>query len=232
MKVLGMIPARGGSKGVRRKNIVELASKPLIQYSIESAQESRLTHVVVSSEDKEILECARKKGCETIVRPPSLATDFTPMTPVAIHALHQAEKMFGVAYEAIMTLQPVAPLRAVSDINKAIELLEESNADSVISVVKVLDGHPIRIKKIEHNRIIPFCFPEDEGMRRQDLQPEAFLRNGAIYLTKRESLINGSLHGKEQVPLIMPAERSVNIDEELDLLIAEAYIKQKQLKGL
>ncbi|MDJ0837214.1 MAG: acylneuraminate cytidylyltransferase family protein [Acidobacteriota bacterium] len=227
MNVLGIIPARGGSKGLPRKNIRPLAGKPLIQYSIEAAAaSSRMTHHVLSSEDAEIIETARNLGSEVVIRPDELAGDKVPMYPVAQHALAEAEQRFGVTFDAVMVLQPIAPLRTAEDIDNAVELLESSGAESVIGVVRVYDHHPIRMKKIEDNRIQPFCFPEEEGTRRQDLSPPAYLRNGAIYLIRRASLVAGSLHGKDQCPYIMPADRSVNIDEPLDFVMAELLIKQ------
>ena len=229
MKVLGLIPARGGSKGVPRKNIRSLAGKPLMQYSMDAARQSKcITHYVLSSEDAEILETAEKLGCEVVRRPDELAGDKIPMYPVAQHALAEAEARFGVTFDALMLLQPIAPLRSCDDIDGAVALLESSGAESVIGVVRIYDQHPIRMKKIVDNRIQPFCFPEQEGTRRQDLSPPAYLRNGAIYLIRRASLVAGSLHGKDQCPYIMPAERSVNIDEPMDFLMAELLMKKER----
>jgi len=227
MKVLGIIPARGGSKGVPRKNIRPLAGKPLFLYSAEAAESSALMrHVVLSTEDAEIAETAREHGVEVVRRPDELAGDKVPMYPVAQHALEEAEKRFGLCFDAIMVLQPIAPLRTGEDIDNAIRLLERSGAESVIGVVRVYDHHPIRMKKIVDNRIIPFVFVEPEGTRRQDLEPPAYLRNGAIYLIRRASLVAGSLHGTDQCPYIMPPERSINIDEPLDFVTAELLVKR------
>ena len=229
MNVLAMIPARGGSKGVPRKNIRNLDGKPLIQYSIEAARESKLlTRFVLSTEDAEIRDTGRALGAEVVERPDDLAGDKVPMYPVAQHALAEAEQRFGMTFDAIMVLQPIAPLRTAEDIDNAIKLLQSSGAESVIGVVRIYDQHPIRMKKIVDGRIQPFCFPEQEGTRRQDLSPPAYLRNGAIYLIRRESLVNGSLHGKDQCPYEMPAERSVNIDEPLDFAMAELLMKQRR----
>ncbi len=227
MKVLGIIPARGGSKGVPRKNIRPLAGKPLFLYSVEAARASKLmTHHVVSTEDGEIAAVARAHDVAVVDRPEELAGDKVPMYPVAQHALEAAEARFAVTYDAIMVLQPIAPLRTGEDIDNAIRLLAESGAESVIGVVRVYDHHPIRMKKIVDNRIQPFVFPEPEGTRRQDLAPPAYLRNGAIYLIHRASLIAGSLHGKDQCPYIMPPERSINIDEPLDFVMAELMVRR------
>jgi len=223
MKILGIIPARGGSKGVPRKNIKLLAGKPLIQYTIEAAQASSLSRVVLSSEDPEILAVARRLGCEALQRPEQHAADTSPMIPVIQHALATCEQDGGETYEAVFILQPTTPFRTADDIDASVDLLLESSAESVIGVVRVYDQHPARIKKIDQNRLQPFCVPEVEGTRRQDLEP-AYLRNGAIYLVRRAAIKAGSVMGRDQCPMEMPAERSVNIDEPMDFLLAEAVL--------
>jgi len=225
VKVLAIIPARGGSKGVPRKNIRPLAGKPLFLYSVEAARQSeRVDHLVLSTEDAEIAAAARAADVAVVTRPADLASDTAPMVPVAQHALKEAERRLEQTFDAVMLLQPIAPLRSAEDIDNAIRLLAASEAESVISVVRIFDQHPVRMKKIVDNRLEPFVFPEPEGTRRQDLSPPAYLRNGAIYLIRRRSLMEGSLHGKDQCPYIMPAERSINIDEPLDFALAELMV--------
>ncbi len=224
--MLGVIPARGGSKGIPRKNIRVLAGKPLLQYSVEAAKHSRLLdRLVVSTEDAEIAEMAESLGVEVVNRPSSLAGDDVPMWPVVQHALDAAED--EEQFDAVFTLQVTTPLRTGADIDDAIRLLQTSGADSVIGVVRVLDSHPARAKRIEDGRLRDFCVPEPEGVRRQDLTPTAYLRNGAVYVTRRDTIISGSIRGTHQCPLLMPPERSVNIDEPLDLLLAEALLQKE-----
>ena len=128
-----------------------------------------------------------------------------------------------------MLLQPTSPFRAAEDILAAIDLALQGGCDSVISVVRVLSHHPILMKKIEHNQLVPFMIEEIEGTRRQDYTPPAYMRNGCIYLTNRETLMqNHSIWGKIIRPYIMPEERSVNIDSELDMKLVEFMLESKE----
>lgn len=223
MKVLGIIPARGGSKGVPGKNIKLLHALPLIGYSIRAAEGSQLTRTIVSSDSLEIIETARKLGGDVpFIRPTELAADDTPTMPVLLHAL----AMLSEEYDAVMVLQPTSPLRQSWHIDEAIAMLEkDASADSVISVVKVLDAHPARMKRMENGVLIDPTFVEAvEGMRRQDL-PEYYLRNGAIYLTRTQVIRQSqSLKGMKCLGYTMSEQFSVNIDSHLDFLLAEAIL--------
>ena len=221
-KVLGIIPARGGSKGIKNKNIAQLGGKPLIVYSIEAAQTSRcLTRCIVSTDSEEIADICRASGADVpYLRPAELAQDDTPTLPVIRHALM---KLVG-DFNAVMILQPTSPFRNSDDIDTAIEMLvAHPEADSVISVVKVGDNHPARMKRIQDGWLVDPSFAEQvEGQRRQDL-PELYLRNGAIYLTRTEVITEqNSLKGHRSLAYIMPELRSINIDSEIDLLLARA----------
>ena len=223
LNVLGVIPARGGSKGVPRKNIKPLGDKPLIYYTIKAAQESQITDLVVSTEDDEIAQISELFGVRVLKRPPELSQDDTPTLPVIEHVLDVLKKE-GKSYDAVYTLQVTTPFRSSADINQAIALLASSDADSIIGVVPVGDAHPARIKKITHGFLADFA-PEIEGSRRQDLEP-AYLRNGAVYLTRMQTIKGGSLRGAKQKPYVMPKERSVNIDDPLDFALAEAVLSK------
>ena len=224
MNILGVIPARGGSKGVARKNIRPLNGKPLIAYTVEESCKSKyLTRVIVSTDDLDISDVARKCGADVpFIRPAELATDSAPAIDVVIHALLEVEKLNKqVKYEIIVLLQPTAPFRKAEDIDGAIDLLVNNKADSVISVVSVGGHHPARMKYLERNRLIdpPFC-EAYENQPRQELKPMV-IRNGAIYATKRETLLRRSFKGKVSMAWIMPPERSINIDSEYDFHLAE-----------
>lgn len=229
MKVIGIIPARGGSKGVPKKNIKLLNNKPLIAYTIEAAIESKLDTVIVSTDDQEIADVAKRFGADVpFLRPDNLANDSAKSLPVMLHALNFMEEQSGKNYDAVMMLQPTTPHRTIEDIDKAIDLLEQTNADSVISVVDVEGHHPARMKFMEDGKLIdpPYC-EAYENQPRQELTP-MYIRNGAIYLTKKEVLLANSFKGKDCRALVMPASRSVNIDSVLDFQMAE-FLTQTQL---
>ncbi len=228
MRVLGIVTARGGSKGVPGKNIRPLLGKPLLQYTAEAALGAkRLTRVILSTEDKEIADVGRQCGLEVpFMRPMELARDNTPHLPVLQDAVRRLEQA-GESYDAILTLQPTNPLRLPSDIDGAIELLEKTGADSVISFVAVGEKHPARMKFVDdQGRVIDPPFAEKmEGQRRQEL-PKLFLREGSIYLTRRDVLMKQhSLKGRDCRAWIMPEDRACNIDQPFDLFLAEQLLK-------
>lgn len=228
MKILGVIPARGGSKGVLKKNIKPLNGKPLIAYTIEAALDSNIEHVVVSTDSEEIAEVCRNYGADVpFIRPKHLATDSAKSLPVIQHALEFVEQKNGVQYDAILMLQPTTPFRTIEDINESIRILKESDADSVISVVDVEGHHPARMKFLQDGKLIDPNYCEAyENQPRQELEP-MYIRNGAIYLTKKNVLVSGSFKGSDCRAFIMDAKRSVNIDTVLDFEYAE-FLASKQ----
>jgi CMP-N-acetylneuraminic acid synthetase len=230
-KILAVIPARGGSKGVPRKNIRPVAGKPLIAYTIEAALavRRRLHRIIVSTDAAEVAEAARRYGAEVpFTRPAELSGDKVPMMPVLQHAVRAIETMDKIRLDWVLLLQPTAPFRTPADIEAAIELAARGGADSVISVVQVFAVHPILMKRIENDRLLPFCLEEKEGTRRQDYQPPAYMRNGAIYLTRRDVLLErNSIWGEVIRPYVMPEERSVSIDNELDMKLAELMLSER-----
>lgn len=232
MKILAIIPARGGSKGVPHKNVRLVAGKPLIAYTIEAAiaVSERIHRLVVSTDDEEIARVARQYGADVpFLRPAELSGDRIPMVPVLQHAIHTIEAQDGLSLDWVLLLQPTAPLRTANDIRAAIDLAERGDCDSVISVVQVFATHPILMKRIENNQLLPFCIEEKEGTRRQDYQPPAYMRNGAIYLTRRDILVErNSIWGEIIRPYVMPEERSVSIDNELDLKLAALMIQEQR----
>ena len=226
-----MIPARGGSKGVLRKNVRFICGRPLIFYTIETALKVQhlLYRVIVSSEDEEIATIARQYGADVpFLRPPELSGDNVPTLPVLKHAAEFIEKRDGVTLDWILLLQPTDPFRSEEDIRAALDLAQEGGCDSVISVVQVFSVHPILMKRIEDNRLLPYCIEEKEGTRRQDYQPPAYMRNGAIYLTRRKVLMEkNSIWGEVIRPYVMPQERSIGVDSELDLKLVEILMKER-----
>ncbi len=225
-RVLGIIPARGGSKGVARKNIRLIAGQPLIAYTIRAAKASRqLTHFVTSTDDAEIASVAKALGSPILIRPPALAADDTPMLPVIEHSLSVLEPVKG-PQDHVIILQPTAPLRTGEDIDAVITLLITTGADSIISVYQMADKHPSRMYRLINDRLVPYA-PEPPGRLRQQLSP-VYHRNGAIYAC-RCSLIKerGTLIGPDSRPYIMPRERSINIDDELDLAFADFLLRRE-----
>lgn len=229
MKVLGLIPARGGSKGIPGKNIKPLQGKPLLAYTFDSARESSLlTRVILSSDDPGIIRVAKEIGLEApFQRPADLATDTTPTLPVIIHALESLAQQ-GDYFDAVCLLQTTNPFRPKGMIDLAIQKLAESDADALVSVLPVphefnphwvfepgLDGN-LRIATGE-NKIIS---------RRQDLPP-AFFRDGAIYLTKTQVLLEQqSLYGEKLAFIVGDESRYINLDTLRDWEKAEQLVKE------
>jgi CMP-N,N'-diacetyllegionaminic acid synthase len=219
MKVLGLIPARGGSKGVPGKNIRLLNGKPLLAFTAETAlQSKRLAHVVLSTDDDEIAAVGRKYNlCVPFMRPPELARDDTPTLPVVRHALLKMEEK-GERFDAVCLLQPTNPLRRASDIDACVKLLIESDADSVVSILPV--PHEYNPKWVfwmnETNQMSLATGDAELVSRRQDLPP-AYHRDGSIYLTRRETILEkNSLYGDCVIGYEISPEFSANIDTEAD----------------
>lgn len=229
MRVLGIIPARGGSKGLPGKNIKLLNGIPLIAYTIKEALNSNLEEFIVSTDSEEIAEVARNYGGKVpFLRPAEIATDNASSLDVVLHALDFMKEHEGKEYDAIMLLQPTTPYRDREDINQAINLLMSSGADSVISVTDVGGTHPARMKFIVDGNLIDPPFVEAfEGQNRQELPP-MYIRNGGIYLTKVDTIRKGSFKGKISKALVMPEKKSVNIDNIDDFEFAEWLMSKRQ----
>jgi CMP-N-acetylneuraminic acid synthetase len=234
VKVLGVVPARGGSKGVTRKNIVPVLGKPLLVYTAEAALSAkRLARVVLSTEDEEIAQIGRACGLDVpFMRPAELARDQTPTILVLQHVVRKLEAI-GQSYDAIFILQPTNPLRRPEDIDGAIELLEQSGADSVISFVDVGEKHPARMKFLtpEGYAVNPPFAEAFEGQRRQDL-PKLYLREGSVYVTRRAVLMDqNSVQGHRCRAWIVPQERAFNVDTPFDLFLVEQVLKNRAVRA-
>lgn len=230
VNVLGVITARGGSKRIPKKNIRELLGRPLIYYTIKAALDSKLlTKVIISSDDDEIISIGKNMGVEVpFKRPCELAEDTTPTINVLIHAVDYLEKYQGFFPDIVVVLEPTSPLRTAEDIDKALKKHIETDADSVVSVVKTDHWHPIRAKRIENGVLCDYCLEEKEGVRRQDLPP-AYFRDGAFYSVKRDVMMKEHrLYGKVTRPYIMPPERSIDINSELDFKLADMLMNEER----
>tara|TARA_Y100000590_G_C15727541_1_gene1015782 strand:- start:673 stop:2388 length:1716 start_codon:yes stop_codon:yes gene_type:complete len=230
-KTLCVILARGGSKGIPKKNIFEICGHPLISYSIEAAKNSTfINDIVVSTDDKEIAKIAKLYGAKVpFLRSKFLANDKTPSVDALYDCVLKTEKKFNKKYDFIIELPCVSPLRDHSDVDKVLKILTTKKYDSVISYVNTGEKHPTRLKRIKKNVVTNFCkeYPEpDIGSRRQDFE-SCFIRNGAIYAMTRNCIINlKSRNGKKSYPFIMPQKKSINIDERFDLDLASLLIEK------
>jgi len=226
---LAIIPARGGSKGVPRKNLRELAGKPLLVHSIEHAQgTSEIDTIVVSTDDPEIAIIAEAAGAEVVRRPSALARDDTPTLPALLDVLQQ----LGPARRPsrVVTLQPTSPLRRSDDLSAAIELLTD-DFDAVVGVC-VAEHSPYKMFNIHGDELSPLIPGTSPGTPRQQL-PAAYRENGAVYVTWSDVLIDQrSIWGARTRPYLMDAESSVDIDSLFDFTIAEVLLKTRSVPSL
>ncbi|WP_026808000.1 cytidylyltransferase domain-containing protein [Aliarcobacter lanthieri] len=223
---LAIVPARGGSKRLPRKNILDLCGKPLIAHTIEAGLKSNyIDKLVVSSDDNEILEISRKFGAETIKRPDELASDVATTFDAIKHTIENFEK-----YDYVVLLQPTSPLRNEKHIDEAIELLEIKNADAIISVCE-MDHSPLWSNTLPQDGSMK-GFLRDEVLNKRSQDLEKYYRlNGAIYICKTEKLLeNKSFLLRNNIfSYIMDRESSIDIDEEIDFKIAEVIAKMSKI---
>ena len=224
-KIIGIIPARGGSKGIRKKNIVDLAGKPLIAYTIEQAKGSKyIDKIIVTTDDEEIADISRSLGAEVpFSRPKALATDEAKGIDVVLHAITWFDSN-EESFDIVMMLQPTSPLRLSEDIDKAIEMLFLKNAMAIVSVCKS-EHHPLWSNTLpEDSNMKNFINPEYMNKNRQEL-PVFYRLNGAIYLSFCNYIKDRkSFYGENTFAYIMPDERSIDIDNMLDFKLAELLL--------
>jgi D-3-phosphoglycerate dehydrogenase len=230
-KVLAVILARGGSKGIPKKNIVKIDGHPLIAYTIQAAKESKfVSQIVVSTDSDEIRKIANSYGASTpFLRSKKLSGDKITSAEALRDAVLKSESFFKEVFDLIIELPCVAPFRDAKDIDQAIEIILKNNKlDSVIGYVHTGEKHPIRLKRIKKNRATNFCKDYKESnyhSRRQDFEP-AYIRNGSIYCMRRSLIVKKGLReGRQSYPYIMSTEKSINIDEAFDLKIAKLMIQ-------
>lgn len=223
---LAIIPARGGSKRLPRKNVLDLCGKPLISYSIEAGLKSKyISEVIVSSDDEKILQISQKFGADIIKRPDYLATDTSSTFDVLEHTINSLEK-----YDYIVLLQPTSPLRNEKHIDEAIELLNKKNADAIVSVCE-MEHSPLWSNTLPQNGSMKnFLRKEILNKRSQDLE-KYYRLNGAIYICKTDKLLeNKGFFLEENIfSYIMDRKNSIDIDEEIDFFMAREYIKYNEL---
>ncbi|MFX0036808.1 MAG: cytidylyltransferase domain-containing protein [Candidatus Hermodarchaeota archaeon] len=227
-KILAIIPARGGSKRIFKKNIKELCGKPLIYYSINSARHSKyIDKVIVSTNDEEIKDISKNFGSEIIERPNELAKDDSPTIDVIFHVLNVLKKE---NYEPtlIILIQPTSPLRNIEDIDKAIELSLKSKNNTLISVSEVKHP-PYWCFKIKKGFLKPLFNKKYLKMRGQDFE-KIYSPNGAIFISNPNELYKSkTFYSKNAIPYIMPLERGIDIDNEFDFMIAEFLMQKSKI---
>lgn len=221
---LAIIPARGGSKRLPRKNVLDLEGKPLIAYSIEAALESKyIDKVVVSSDDSEILGVSQKFGATILTRPDFLATDISSTFDAIEHTIEHYNN-----YDYIVLLQPTSPLRTTKHIDESIELLQSKDGDAVISVTQ-MEHSPLWSNTLDENgSMIDFISDEIKNKRSQDL--ETYYRlNGAIYICQKDRLLSEKCFFlKDDIfAYKMDNENSIDIDEEIDFELAKLYMEKR-----
>lgn len=218
-RVLAITLARSGSKRVPKKNIVDINGKPLLQYTTDEVKKSKyIDRYIVSTDDDEIMTVCNQLNIEKYRRKP--ADDKQTTADGLLEVINDIDR-----YDYIVEVMATNPLKTIEDIDGVIEKLDETNADSVVSVVRIWDNHPSRVKYIEDDRLMDF-YPEIPESRRQDLTPPAYVRNGSIYAMTYEQIVENKMRlGKDTRPYIMSEERTINVDEPIDLELARLMLK-------
>jgi CMP-N-acetylneuraminic acid synthetase len=214
MEIVGLIPARGGSKGVPRKNLPVVGGKPLIAWTVDAAQRAQeLSRVVISTDDDEIAAAA---GVETLWRPADLARDETPMLDVVRHAIGELRP------EIVVLLQPTSPLRRPEHVDAAVRLLHESDADSVVTVVEVPHRFsPESLMDVVDGRVVP----RSDARTRQE-KARVYARNGPAVLALRASRLGDDLYGGDCRPFVMDERDSLDVDTAFDLELADLLLRK------
>jgi CMP-N-acetylneuraminic acid synthetase len=232
-RILAVVPARGGSKGLPGKNIRELNGMPLIGHVARAAgQVPKISEVVLSTDDETIATVGRKLGISVpFLRPSEFATDSASSFDVVLHALQMMEKLRGQTYDAVLLLQPTCPFTQSSHIDAAIRLMETGGWDFVGSVMEVIDDHPAYMLRGELGADFLRAFPEyPETGRRQDL-PTMYVRSGNIYLSRRSLLVrHRALIGGRSTYIRVMREEAININNAFDWMVAESHVMAK-VKG-
>lgn len=223
LKVLAIIPARGGSKGLPGKNIKLLHGKPLLAYTLEAAQRSRyIDRIILSTESEAIAHVAKAMGVDVpFLRPAELATDETPTMDVVVHVMDSLPEQ----YDILVVLQPTSPLRTTKDIDNCLELLLEKEGNAALSVVEI--DHPVEWANVipEDGRIDNFIPPAIRFTPRQNL-PKRYRVNGAVFVAKTDYLLaHRNFFHQDCYAYVMPKERSVDIDDQLDFAFAEFLLQ-------
>ncbi|MCK9276307.1 MAG: acylneuraminate cytidylyltransferase family protein [Syntrophales bacterium] len=230
MNRLCTVCARGGSKGIKNKNLRNLKGRPLIAFSIEQARESGLFDLIaVSSDSDEILDVAGKYGADLLIaRPQELATDNAAKLPAIRHCVTQAESYFGNLFDIIVDLDATSPLRLIEDIHGAVDLLERTGASNIITAAPARRSPYFNLVELDKDEVVKLSKPLDNPVVRRQDSPRCFDMNASIYVWKRSALFDYPTIFNDKTRLfVMPAERSVDIDSELDFDIVELILRRR-----
>lgn len=223
-KIFCIIPARGGSKGIKNKNIKLIKKKYLINYTIEFAKKNlKNACILVSSDSEKILKISRKnKGVYTSKRPARLSSDDSLTYDVVIYELLNFEKKYGLKFDLILLLQPTCPFRSVKDYKKIFSLISKKEVDSVVSVCEVGAFHPERMKVFKGKYLKNFTKNKSENMKPRQSLNKVYIRSGSYYLIKRSAFFKYKrLVGKKCAGIIVKDKYKINIDDKNDLIIAQ-----------
>lgn len=223
-RILSLIPARGGSKGIKNKNIIDLNGRPLIAYSIAASLASKyIDKTVVSTDSMEIAKIAKEYGASVpFMRPKILASDCAKTIEVVLHAINML-KTEGEKFDILILLQPTQPLRTTDDIDAAIELFFERGECSLVSVSSVED-HPLLIRTVNADGNLSSLLDENSTCRRQDMK-SYYKVNGCIYINCINELSEETSFNDNRTAFIMKSDHSVDIDEIKDIYLAEFYLR-------
>ena len=225
--ILGVTLARGGSKSIKNKNLTKIKGKPLIYYTLKEAKKSKhLTNYIVSTDSAKIKNVVKKYKVEVpFIRPKKFSKDNSSSASALKHALIQCEKFYNKKFDYVIELMVTNPLKTVVDINNVVKILIKNKSDSVIAVNQLQDHHPARIKKIVNGKLYDFSIKEKLESRRQDLKPKAYVRSGSIYAMSRRFVMQGKRYfSGKSLAYILPPERTINIDDKNDLLMAKIKV--------
>jgi CMP-N-acetylneuraminic acid synthetase len=223
MRVLGIIPARAGSKRLPRKNVLPLGGKPLVAWAIEAARgATKLSRVVVSSDDEEVLNIAAQYDSSyPLPRPVELANDTSPAIDYVRHALQELSRSEREDFDVVAIIQPSSPLTLSADIDATIDLLERTGADTAVSVMRLDHAiHPIKLKTLSGDRLLPYS-EEEQGRTASHELPTLYVRNCSVYVTRQRVIALGQILGSDCRGYVMPRERSVDINDQLDYQFAQ-----------
>lgn len=230
-KIIGIILARGGSKGIKDKNIIKFGNKPLIKWTFDAAKKSKkISKLILSTDSKKIASLAKKNKIEVpFLRPKKLAGDKSKSIDAIEHAINFFKKQ-GVFFDYIVLLEPTSPLRTTLDIDKSINLMTRNKADSLVSVCRVDEINPSFLFKKKNKKLRPLEKKISNHLRRQDVEPIYFLE-GTIYISKTLVLFEKrSFCHSNTIGFEVPKWKSLEIDDKTDLEIGKSILKQRKIK--